>query len=191
MGDCEDIDRRKQLAAAAYSSMYNTWKRRDKVSEKTRLRLYSAFVLPVLLYNCGTWGTTNTVLESLDAFHRRQLRSLLNIKWPNRIPNAALYKRCGTEPISVKVKASRWRLFGHILRLPPTTPAVLSMYGYFEDQLAVCWRGRPRSTLPVVLSSDLKNSGMGTLSSSTDLQRLHTIATDRKQWHQMCNGILK
>lgn len=191
IGDAEDIQRRKQLASLTFSSMCNTWKRRDKISEKTRLRLYSAFVLPVLLYNSGTWGTTEATMESLDAFHRRQLRSLLNIKWPNSIPNSVLYERCKTEPISYKVKASRWRLFGHILRLPPATPAVLSMQAYFAGQSLPCWRGRPRSTLPVVLSKDLKSSGQGTLANSNDLHRLHTIAMDRAQWRQLYNGIVK
>ena len=32
---------------------------RQRVSEKHRSRLYDAFVLPVLLYNCGTWGLQN------------------------------------------------------------------------------------------------------------------------------------
>ena len=35
---------------------------------------------PILTYNCGTWGVTETCFNQLDSFHRRQLRSLLGIK---------------------------------------------------------------------------------------------------------------
>ena len=32
--------------------------------------MYKAFVLPTLLYNCCTWGVTNSCMDRLDAFHR-------------------------------------------------------------------------------------------------------------------------
>jgi len=187
LGAAEDIARRKQLAAAAFTSMFNVWKRRNKISERLRLRLYSAFILPILTYNSGTWGVSETVLQSLDAFHRRQLRSLLGLQWPQRTPNAVLYERCKMEPLSHTIKQSRWRLFGHILRLPQNTPAVLNMYGYFNVEMLPCWRGRPRINLPVVLLNDLKKSNQGTLTSSADLDRLRSVAADRARWRELCS----
>ena len=100
IGDGEDITRRKQLATASYRAMYSLWKRRTLVREELRLRLYNAFVIPVLLYNSGTWAPTSVAEAQLDSFHRRQLRSLIGIRWPQTISNAALYKRCKAQPIS-------------------------------------------------------------------------------------------
>ena len=77
IGDDEDVLRRKQLATAAFRGLWNLWKRGQQVSEKLRLRLYQAFIIPVLLYNSGTWAVTKTARERLDSFHRRQLRSLI------------------------------------------------------------------------------------------------------------------
>ena len=57
------------------------------VSERLRLRLYNAFVRPVLLYKAGTWGQTGSETNKLNAFHRKQLRLLIGIKWPQRISN--------------------------------------------------------------------------------------------------------
>ena len=78
MGTPEDIKRRMQQAAIAFGTMYALWLRKDHVSIDRRVRL--AFVLPALLYNCCTWGATKACMDRLDAFHRRQLRSLLGIR---------------------------------------------------------------------------------------------------------------
>ena len=58
LGDVEDLSRRKMLAVTAFRSLWSLWLRRQHVSERLRLRLYNAFVRPVLLYNAGTWGLT-------------------------------------------------------------------------------------------------------------------------------------
>ncbi|ETW05782.1 hypothetical protein H310_03466 [Aphanomyces invadans] len=66
------------------------------VSESNRARLYKTYVLPVLLYNCGTLALTPTQLDGLDVFHRRQLRLLFGIFYPHQILEADLYARCHT-----------------------------------------------------------------------------------------------
>lgn len=60
LGDCEDISRRKTLATAALHRMWKLWLRPSKTSEATRVRLYNCYVLPVLLYNFGTWALTRS-----------------------------------------------------------------------------------------------------------------------------------
>ena len=87
MGAEEDVARRKQLATVAYNKLRPLWKRRDKVHEALRIRLYNAFIIPVLTYNSSTWAVPKAVLARLDSFHRRQLRSLIGVRWPQRISN--------------------------------------------------------------------------------------------------------
>jgi len=82
IGVQEDITRRKQLAMVAFNDMQPLWKRRKQVRESLRLRLYNAFIMPILSYNAGTWGAPASVFNQLDAFHRSQLRRLLGITWP-------------------------------------------------------------------------------------------------------------
>ena len=36
----------------------------------TKVRLYNVDIVPVLLYGCETWTTTDTTLEKLDAFEQ-------------------------------------------------------------------------------------------------------------------------
>jgi len=182
LGIDEDIARRKQLATVAFNSLWSLWKRRDAVREVLRIRLYNAFVIPVLTYNAGTWGASAAALASLDSFHRKQLRRLLGIFHPQHINNAALYTRCGSEPISKIVQRARWRLFGHILRLPLNTPPQMAMEMYFLPTDAELWRGRPRSSLPVIIKQELKQQGIS-LHTVSDLNCLRNLALHRPHWH--------
>ncbi len=157
LGESDDISRRKQLAIVAFRNLMNLWVRRNQISEKLRLRLYNAFVLPVLTYNMGTWGLTKREEEKIEAFHRKQLRMLLGIHHPNHITNANLYERCGCHRLGLDIVNARWRLFGHILRLPDDVPAYLAMTHYFLQTDCESFRGRCRSNLPSKLNDDLKN----------------------------------
>ncbi|XP_065180176.1 uncharacterized protein LOC135810612 [Sycon ciliatum] len=184
LGDEQDVIRRKQLATAAFRSLFVVWCRRELISEKLRLRLYQAFVIPVLTYNGGTWGLTVALEQSLDSFHRQQLRSLLGISWPQKMRNVFLYARCKAEPITNILKRLRWQLFGHILRLPEDTPASLAMAAYFTHDEKT-WRGRPRVTIVTKLG-DLAGTDNGRLVSLGDLQRLRILARDRAGWRGLC-----
>jgi len=190
LGCEQDAIRRKQLAAAAFTTLFTVWCRRSTISERLRLRLYGAFIVPVLTYNGGTWGLTATAEERLDSFHRHQLRTLLGVRWPQKLPNAVLYARCKAEPISTIIKRARWRLFGHVLRLPRDTPAAIAMDSYFT----CCdkpWKGRPRTTIATKLSTELASIGEGKITSINDLHRLRDIAAERSEWVLLCGRICK
>ena len=185
LGDEQDVISRKQLATAAFRSLFVVWCRRELISEKLRLRLYQAFVIPVLTYNGGTWGLTVALEQSLDSFHRQQLRSLLGISWPQKMTNVSLYARCKAEPITNIPKRLRWQLFGYILRLPEETPASLAMAAYFTHDEKT-WRGRPRVTIVTKLSEDLAKTDNGRLVTLGDLQSLRILARDRAGWRGLC-----
>ena len=159
LGEAEDAARRKQLANVAFRKLSNVWFRRWRINLPLRLRLYESFVVPVLVYNMGTWGLTKAELDRLYAYHRRHLRQIIGIRCPHRISNTALYRRCRCHPISEDVKTARWRVFGHVLRMPLDAPAQQPPDYYFADTEGVTFRGRPRTTLPTTLSADLRRVG--------------------------------
>ena len=123
--------------------MYSLWIRREKISENRRIKLYRAFVKPCLTYNRAIWGLTKALASEIDRCHRRQLRSLIGIRFPNRISNIDLYQRCREEPLSATIEKARMRMVGHALRLSSDTPAQQAMSGYFTPQQRG-FKGRPR-----------------------------------------------
>ncbi|ETN20657.1 hypothetical protein PPTG_03615 [Phytophthora nicotianae INRA-310] len=186
LGDAEDVSRRKTLATGALRRLWTVWLRPHHITDKTRIRLYNCYVLPILLYNCGTWAPTPTELRNLESFHRRQLRAILNVHYPRRISNANLYKACNERPLRHRITKARWSLFGHILRRPRDIPAFSQMKAYFAPLDSGKWCGRRRTTLPVVLDQDLVASGCGLrLQTDRDLEKLRTLAQNRRKWKDL------
>ena len=180
LGEAEDIERRIELASQAYGRFHSLWLRRQRVSEKRRIRLYNALVLPVLLYNCGTWGPTKAMLERLDRFHRRQLRNLIGVHYPDRITNMVLYERCYSKLLSIIVHKRRLQLVGHIMRLCPQCPPCLAMSCYFSGD-AKGRRGRPPANLATTLIQDFAGCGIR-LKGLADLGVARDAAADRSTW---------
>ena len=96
--------------------------------------------------------------------------------------DVALYHRCQSRPISESIITARWQLFGHVLRLPRDAPAQRAIDHYFADTEAAMFRGRPRTSLPTTLCSDLRPIGR-TLRQPADIEALHALS--REQWRQM------
>ena len=87
----EDIKRRKALAIAAINKMHHIFY--GKIDRKIKIRAFNCYVSSVFLYNSELWSITSTIAKSIDAFHRRLLRtSCLNIHWPRTISNEKLYE---------------------------------------------------------------------------------------------------
>lgn len=204
----EDVHKRRTLAQLAFNSLNNMWQRTN-INEQKRIKLYDALITPILLYNCGTWGLTAKTLESLDTTHRKHLRRILNIKWPEKISNEDLYERCRTRPVSHKIIHQRWNLFGHILRRDTDIPAQTAMTEYFRKGQSNKYRGRPPTSLPTILNKDIKtyqqyvkknptvtnksNSALlpSNLKTGKDLNKIRDIAQDRKQWRKITSQIIK
>jgi len=183
MGEEEDIRRRKEQASQSYGRMYALWLRGSKVSEKRRVRLYNAIVIPTLLYNCETWGPTAAIMNQLNSFHRQQLRSLLGIHYPAVITNEELYHRTQSRPLSDIVTDRRLRMAGHVLRMETNTPPQLAMASYFLGD-AKPVRGRPKLTLATTLSNNLSDIGMP-LKKPQDLTACREQAMDRREWKNL------
>ena len=82
IGDLEDVERRKQLSTAVLNKFHHVWVKGNKLKTTTKIRLYKSLVKSILLYNYSTWALTLTEEEKINPFHRKQLKKVLNIKFP-------------------------------------------------------------------------------------------------------------
>lgn len=158
------------------------------------MRAYNALVLSVLLYNSATWGVSQSVVRKLEVFHRGHLRRVLGVRWPYKISNEDLYRRCNAEPLGSIIKRLRWKMFGHVLRLSQDTPAQLAM-DFYCTSAASMQRGRAKTTLPVLLLNEyhaykqqLKKSSYRQ-TPTTALKELRRQAADRDNWAQVVKEV--
>ena len=201
LGDVEEMQRRKQLATIAQKNMWVIWsKNNNKISLQKRIMLYNAYIVPILTYNACTWALTKAETNELDAFHRKQLRSILGIRYPNTITNEKLYENCKSNKLSETIRDSRWRMLGHVLRMADDIPAKRTMIQYFREK-TTCFRGTPRTTLPIIINKELeeineKAKELATelklptqLKTIQDLKALETIAQQRMKWRYLMTNM--
>jgi hypothetical protein len=198
LGDIEEMKRRKQLAAAAFGKLKRIWsEKNNKISPERRIKLYNAYFMPILTYNASTWALSETETEELEAYHRKQLRTVLGIKYPRKIPNSKLYNTTNTVELKHVIRRARWRMFGHTLRMSNKTPAKLAMMQYFSSTNTDCFIGRPRTTLPGILDKDISlaqkqqkaNSPLQLLpkqlKTAEDFQEIEKLARNRSLWRSI------
>jgi hypothetical protein len=193
-----DIKQRCIKGNIAFNSYKNVWLQGRRINIRRLIQIYEAMVVSVIMYNCSSWAATKDILEKLDVCHRNHLRQILNIRYPTVISNKKLYEICQTKPLSQRVKLARWRLFGHILRMPENSPAALSLY----FAVAGCQdlkgrRGRHRMNLLNILGSDINRIPIDRSSTNIhrhaklklktdhDISILRELAHNRREWENL------
>ena len=177
--------------------MQRIWYNKHRISEQRRLTLYNTLVLPILLYNCATWSLTKKQLHKLDTFHRKQLRRIIGIRWPNKISNIDLYTKCKCSPLSDSLQYKRLKQFGHVLRRDINTPAQLAMTNYFKNTNKEKYRGRAPSNIQSQTNKDIQQATTYAppyadhtyskryeykLENLTDLDVIRDLANNRQLW---------
>ena len=190
LGDREDMARRKQLSTFSLQKLTEIWTR-NKVKLPRKIKIYNSLARSILTYNASTWGMSKKDEDCMDSFHRQQLRHTLNIKYPHVIRSKELYRITKSYPISADIAKSRWKLFGHTLRMNKDTPARKAMKFYFEEIHGKKFRGRKRTTIVTTLNRDIEltkkkfpNFDLKPLNSLLDLHNARVKAKNKVLWRK-------
>lgn len=123
-----ELGRRLAEAGRAFHRLKPNVFKAKGVSQTTRLRIYQACVLSILMYGAAeTWALTHTQWRRVDAFHTDCLRYLTRTqhRGPNQelISNEQLYELAQMRPISEMVRQHALRWLGHLGRMAEGTMA--------------------------------------------------------------------
>ena len=175
-GDLQlDINRHIGLATGVMRSLRKPLWRHSSISLETKLRVYQASVLSVLLYGSECWPISTSLCSRLSAFDMQAQRTITNTKWFEYKTNIEVRTLTNRQPIQRYIAQGRLRWLGYLLRSPPNHPA-LAIYTF--NPRAAGWsrpRGAPRTRWSDVLDKDLKQLG-------TTLMEASNIALDRSRW---------
>jgi len=117
-----DMKRRIGCAVSATSSLHHTWNDRC-LSISTKIRLFQALVLSILLYASETWTLRITDMKTQEAFYLKCLRQILGVRWHQHITNSEILSHAGVGPLAEQIARRRTAAFGHIARLTDNVPA--------------------------------------------------------------------
>jgi hypothetical protein len=93
------------------------------LSKNTKVRIYRAIILPVVLYECENWSVTLREEQRLRVFENRVLRRIFGPKrdevrreW-RRLHNEELNDLYSSPNIIRVIKSRRMRWAGHVARI--------------------------------------------------------------------------
>ena len=138
-----ELSVRIQKASGAFNQLNNIWNNRN-IRTPTKIRIYKAAVLTILLYGAEVWSTTQKQMKMFSVFHQRCLRRILRIKWYHKVKNEDVLSRASMHNIDVFISALRLRWYGHVVRMPEhRLPKYLLDWKPKHGKRS---RGRPRKT---------------------------------------------
>ena len=119
-----ELGRRLALAQRVFDDLSRVW-RHTRISQSTKLKIYSTCVLSTLMYSLHTAWLREAEKKRLDGFHCRCLRKLAGIPhaFHSRITNAEVLHATNSKPLRAHLLAHQLQLYGHIARKHPDDPA--------------------------------------------------------------------
>lgn len=173
-----ELSARIRKASGAFNQLSNIWKNRN-IQTNTKIRIYKAAVLTILLYGSEVWNTTKKQHHRLEVFHQRCLRRILRIKWYHRTRNVDVLERARINPIETFVGANRLRWFGHVSRMPDDRmPKYLLDWTPAHGKRS---RGRPRTSWQKCV---LEDASVFLKDPDIVLDKVKELASDRKHWRE-------
>lgn len=180
-GNCKaEIQRRLALGRTAMSAMNKIWKSRD-ISIKTKIRLVTVLVFPVVMYGCESWTINKEEERRIEAFEFWCWRRMLRVSWTEKRTNQSILETVENAHIlrqSLLGQITRQKLtyFGHIVRSDGIGKALMTGMGDGTRR-----RGRPRTRW---MDGVLHKMAM-------NLQEAKESALNRTLWKRMVMNVTR
>ena len=99
------------------------------LSVLTKVKVYLAATLSILLYGSETWTLYRYQIRRLEAFHIRFLQGILGLTWRDKIPHTTILQRCNVTSIEAMIITRQIRWVGHVIRMSPERLPRCTLYG--------------------------------------------------------------
>ena len=176
----KELSSRIQKASGAFYQLSRIWYSRN-IKTPTKVRIYKAGVLTILLYGSEVWYSTQVQMKRFEVFQQRCLRRILKIRWNYFVSNAEVLRRANIAPVAVHIRAARLRWFGHVVIMPEER-----VPNYFLDWIPMHGkrsRGRPRKNWLSCVLEDAASFIIGVDNISLEAAKQH--ASDRVHWKNL------
>ena len=114
----EEINQRNGRAAVAYGNLRNRVFENRNIRIATKISVYTAVCLAVLLYGAEAWTIYRRHIKKLESYHIRCLQRILGLSWRDRIPHTEILKRANSVSIECSLAQRQLRWLGHVVRMP-------------------------------------------------------------------------
>jgi len=153
-----DIELNKRIgkAAGAMSKLSKRVWENSMLTRATKMAVYRACVLSILLYSSESWTTYARQEHRLNSFHLRCLRKILDISWQDHVPNCKVLEQADIPSMFGLLTQRRLRWLGHVHRMEDGRIPKDILYGQLTEGSRPC--GRPTLRYKDVCKRDMKSA---------------------------------
>ena len=171
-----EIKRRIAKASGTMSRLSKRVWDNKKVTKATKMKVYQACVISILLYGSESWATKAHQENQLESFHMRCLRRIFGIKWQDRVTNTEVLEEADTLSIHLQLCKRRLRWLGHVRRMQDGRIPKDLLFGELQEGKRRV--GCPQLRFKDVVKRDLKYTGI-------DHTTWEKEAEDRDNWKSL------
>ena len=153
-----EIENRLSAANRAFGRLRKRVWTNKELRAETKISLYSAVVLTTLLYGSESWVTYRHHVRTLERFHQRCIRSILNIRWWDKVSDVETLEKAKLHSIEALLLRNRLRWAGHVARMDNNRLPKQIMFGELRDGKRKI--GTPKKRFLDELKTSLKSSGL-------------------------------
>ena len=95
----KEIESRISKASQSLGRLQSRVMDNRNIKLSTKLKVYKAVVLTSLLYGCETRTLYTKQIKQLEGFHMRSLRSIMDIRWQDKVINLQVLDRANAVSI--------------------------------------------------------------------------------------------
>ena len=172
----DEINTRISKASSTFGRLHSNFWHRCGIGQATKLKVYRAVVLPVLLQACETWTVYQRHARKLNHFHTVCLRRIMHIKWQDRIPDTEVLKRAALPSIYTILMQSQTRWAGHVSRMADCRIPKRLFYGELHSGKRS--QGGQKKRFKDTLKNSMKSFGI-------DVDNWEHVAQDRSAWRTL------
>ncbi len=172
-----EIQKRIRNALASFGSLNNKVFSNIDLTITTKISVYTAVCLSILLYGSEAWTLYRSHTKSLEAFHIRCLQRILGITWRDRIPHVSILQQASSCSIETMIIERQLRWVGHVTRMAENRIPRQILYGELAEGQRL--PGGPKKRYKDHLKTALKKCEI-------PFNDIETLASDRPTWRRTC-----
>ncbi len=168
-----ELNQRIGKAASTFGNLQvRVWSNK-KLKIHTKVQIYEACLLSILLYGCESWPTYSRQERRLNAFHLRCLRKISGVSWEDKVSDVRVLELSHSSNLWTVIRRRRLRWIGHLRRMDDSRIPKSILFG----ELAAGKRsvGHPLLRYKDSIKRDLKDFGITP-------NTWELLADDRASW---------
>ena len=179
--DCKldfEVENRVSQASGAFGRLRDRVFHNHNLSLKTKVKVYEAVCLSVLLYGSEGWTLYARHTKILEMWHIRCLRVILGVTWRDKITHSDILKRTQSLSMENTIAKRQLRWLGHVIRMNNERLPKQILYGEMREgrRSVGGQRKRHKDHVKSILRKFEINPS-----------HLENLAADRAEWRSICH----